>query len=591
MHFIQGLTESNHVSTFCHFMLSIVLLALLTVVSSAQPHDVITGRIVTEEGAGLPGITLTIQPYSDGSPSGPGASSKTATSDAEGNFQFTNLPPRSYTISVQSARGYVLETPFNPSQQKLYRIGDSVTIRMVKGGVITGRVLDANENPVIGIYVTAIRIRDTEGKKTDVSGFSRMRLTDDRGIYRIYGLRPGTYLIAANFGLPTGRTMSAYGDQSPTFHPSSTLDTAVQLTLSTGAELTDVDIRHRGSRGYAISGKVVGGNTSSGNFTSVSTIILYSVQSRALVGLTYTLRSGDESAFAIYSIADGDYEAVASGGGTNGDDYFRSEPRRITVRGSDVTGVELRLLPTASIAGNVVLETKPACDPKRKTEIEEIAMTTKIDEKPKAESPSPTPIHLPTIAANEKGEFRLVNLPPGRHRLEARLPNENLFIKSIAAKSANALPATANSKLSAATDLTLSGALLKPGERLNGVTVTIADGAASVRGKVAPAKDGSKLPARLRVFLVPAEPTAAEDVLRYGEVLTSDGSFAFTNFAPGKYWLLAKPVADNESADRLPPPVAWETVERLKLRKEAEAAKTEIELKTCQRVKDHVLKF
>ncbi|MGH9802882.1 MAG: hypothetical protein ACRD82_21150, partial [Blastocatellia bacterium] len=62
-------------------------------------------------------------------------------------------------------------------------------------------------------------------------------------------------------------------------------------------------------------------------------------------------------------------------------------------------------------------------------------------------------------------------------------------------------------------------------------------------------------------------------------------------FAPGKYWLLARTIPDNESSDRLPSPVAWDAAERAKLRKEAEAAKNEIELKACQRVKDYVLRF
>ena len=578
---------------FYHFLLSILLLALLAVIASAQSRGVISGRVVNDEGAGLPGVTLSLEAIATGSSSSSGGSATKVTSDAEGNFQFTNLTQRSYSISVQSTRGYVRETVSVPNQPQLYRVGDNVTIRMVKGGVITGRVTDANGNPVIGVFVSAIRTRDAEGMKVDVSFGGRLRLTDDRGVYRIYGLRPGTYLVVANSGRLV-MSVSAYGDQSPTYYPSSTQDTAVPITLVAGAEMTGIDIQHRRDPGYVVSGKILGGNTRSGTMIPISTVTIYSVQTGAPAGLTYSQQLNSESGFAMFGIADGEYEIVASNGGTNEDNYFRSEPRRITVRGADVTGLELRLTPMAVIAGNVVLEPKPVCTPSRKTDFEEIAVTTKLDEKPKAESLSPVPIYLPTIAANEKGEFRLVNLRPGRHRLEARLPNENLFIKSITAKSADAAPATsttANSKPVAATDLARSGALLKPGERLTGVTVAIADGAASLRGKAVAAQNANQPLSPLRIHLIPAEPTATDDVLRYGEVLTSDGSFAFTNFAPGKYWLLAKPVADNESADRLPPPIAWDAAEPLKLRKAAEAAKTEIELKACQRVKDHVLRW
>ena len=262
-----------------------------------------------------------------------------------------------------------------------------------------------------------------------------------------------------------------------------------------------------------------------------------------------------------------------------------------------MTGIELRLMPLASIAGKVVLEPSPnACDPKAKPSLEELTLTPRREEKP-TDSPALLQRYQGVFAPSDKGEFKLNRLAAGRYRIETNLPGENWFVKSISSSGSSgasaASPAGASTAAAkpVANDLARLGAMLKSGEKLTGVTVTIADGAASLRGKILPAKDSGKLPARLRIHLIPAEATAADDVLRYGEALTSDGSFAFTNFAPGKYWLLAKPAADNESADRLPPPAAWDAAERLKLRKAAEAAKTEIELKPCQRAKDHVLKF
>ena len=61
--------------------------------------------------------------------------------------------------------------------------------------------------------------------------------------------------------------------------------------------------------------------------------------------------------------------------------------------------------------------------------------------------------------------------------------------------------------------------------------------------------------------------------------------------APGKYWLLAKAVTGNEPVDFPVLLTAWDAAERAKLRRQAEAAKNEIELKACQRVKDQVVPF
>jgi hypothetical protein len=133
---------------------------------------------------------------------------------------------------------------------------------------------------------------------------------------------------------------------------------------------------------------------------------------------------------------------------------------------------------------------------------------------------------------------------------------------------------------------------LKMSEKARGLLVTIAEGAASVSGRVTPASEGAKLPARLRVHLIPAEREAADDVLRYAQTTArSDGSFAFHNLAPGKYWLLARAIADDELPESADRPWAWDNAERVKLRREAESAKVELELQPCQRLSDYALRY
>ena len=141
-------------------------------------------------------------------------------------------------------------------------------------------------------------------------------------------------------------------------------------------------------------------------------------------------------------------------------------------------------------------------------------------------------------------------------------------------------------------DISRAGLEIKSGDKVTGVTVNVAGGAAGLRGKVVSEKEGASLPKRLRVHLAPVDAALANDVLRYVEVLMSnDGSFAFNNLAPGKYWLLARPVPDDEPVDRPPRPLSWDSAERAKLRIEAEKKKIELELKPCQRLKDFSFKF
>jgi hypothetical protein len=119
----------------------------------------------------------------------------------------------------------------------------------------------------------------------------------------------------------------------------------------------------------------------------------------------------------------------------------------------------------------------------------------------------------------------------------------------------------------------------------------VAEDATKFSGRVVPAKEEAKLPSSLRAYLIPAEVATAEDVIRYAETeVRSDGSFDFKHIAPGKYLPHTRQVSEKEAGNDHVGPVAWDAAERAKLRREAAAAKNEIELKPCQRVKDYILR-
>jgi hypothetical protein len=219
---------------------------------------------------------------------------------------------------------------------------------------------------------------------------------------------------------------------------------------------------------------------------------------------------------------------------------------------------------------------------------DEVVVSIRRDDK----TPRPALPGLATEGAPvDKGEFLIRYLEPWRYFIETRLPVESWYVKSIAAAAPSA-PANARRPAAAAPDVASGGVTLKAGEKLSGLTVTVADGAASLSGKVVAAKEGAPLPSRVRLHLVPAEATEAGNALRYAEaIVRPDRSFALNNVAPGRYWLIARAMSDTEPADGTVAPVAWDANERLKLRKEAEALKVEIELTPCQRVAEQIIRF
>ena len=91
--------------------------------------------------------------------------------DGDGNFKFTGLAPRVYSVSASTAKGYVPKpAPVSEMQDSgSHRIGDNVTITLIKGGAITGRVTNALGEPLISVQVNAAMVRGTEGN-TDREG-------------------------------------------------------------------------------------------------------------------------------------------------------------------------------------------------------------------------------------------------------------------------------------------------------------------------------------------------------------------------------------------------------------------------------------
>src|SRR5262245_1280950 len=556
---------------------AIVFIILLITASTAiaQTKGVITGRVVAEDGAGMAGITVLLSVVAiQGSPR------HSTTTDEEGNFRFADRSTVTYTSSVFGSREYVQPPTITGSgERRYYRPGENVQIALIRGGVITGRVTNAAGEPVIGIQVLAIRVREADGWPTGISGGSLQRLTDDRGVYRIYGLQPGGYIVVANSNTNYSGGGAYYGE-APTYHPSSTRDAAAEVAVASGTEASGIDIRYRGEPGHAVSGRMTGVNLAESFAPCV--VYLTHPATGASIDLMYANPS-QGGAFAFYGVPDGEYDLTAERLENDRNDKLASEPRRVAVRGADVTGVELRLSPRAAIEGKVVLDPLPQrCEEKSQPAFEEIILQARRDEAVKA--PLPWQLSFPRdTTAKEKGEFLFKSLDPARYRLRLSLPGESWYLKSITR------PAAAPT---GGADIARSGISLKAGERLSGVTVTIAEGAANLRGRMTPEKEGARLPAKLTVHLVPAETASANDVLRYAETAAErEGAFEFRNMAPGKYRLLARVAPDDEPSDRPSAPAAWDANERAKLRKEAEAMNVEVELKPCQRVTDQVVKY
>jgi len=130
-----------------------------------------------------------------------GGGSRTATTDEDGRYTFADLGAGRYSLSV-SKTGHVGVTfgqtrPGRPGTPIQLTDGEkfAANLQLPRGSVITGTVLDEYGEPTPGTQVRVMRYVMQGGRRTlQQSGNGS---TDDRGIYRVYGLQPGDYIVSA----------------------------------------------------------------------------------------------------------------------------------------------------------------------------------------------------------------------------------------------------------------------------------------------------------------------------------------------------------------------------------------------------------
>ena len=190
---------------------------------------------------------------------GRGQGAPHATTDQTGNYRITNVPAGTYSI-IPMAPSFALED-YVVNNAVAVGEGESVediNFTMVPGGVITGKISDADGKPLIEQYVYVM--------PADIGQFRGVRFegpqrTDDRGIYRVFGLRPGKYRvhIGINESLP-GDSRTPYRQ---TFYPSVTdAAKATVIEVTEGSEAENIDIvAGRPITTFKVSGRVVDAET------------------------------------------------------------------------------------------------------------------------------------------------------------------------------------------------------------------------------------------------------------------------------------------------------------------------------------------
>ncbi|HKR60074.1 MAG TPA: carboxypeptidase regulatory-like domain-containing protein [Pyrinomonadaceae bacterium] len=311
----------------------------------------ISGK-VTIKGKAAPGITVVLRLPSRGQQT---AVALKDTTDQDGKYRITNVPPGTYQV-MPAAPALVLSVdPFGKSL--IMSEGETVEgidFELTRGGVITGRVTDSEDRPLIEEPINLLPVDQNQNAPPFMP--SRVLVqTDDRGIYRIFGIPQGRYRVAVGQSeegsFAGGMRRSRY---KQTFHPAVTDPAkASVIEVTEGSEATNVDISvARSLATFAVSGRIVNGETQQ-SLPNVRLALVKIEGDGRSTSMTSESMAGSTGEFKIENVIPGKYVLFISPR-VKSDLYAEAVP--FDVIDQDVSGLQLKTSRGASVSGLIVLE-------------------------------------------------------------------------------------------------------------------------------------------------------------------------------------------------------------------------------------------
>ncbi|HKG11834.1 MAG TPA: carboxypeptidase regulatory-like domain-containing protein, partial [Pyrinomonadaceae bacterium] len=394
--------------------------------------------------------------------------------DEEGCYKLTNVPPGRYHLTAVSP-GYIFaEGGANEWQQgKVVNVsaGDelkNLDFTLVRGGVVTGRVTDSDGRPVVEEVVTLVLADARERKEKLARPFTAS--TDDRGVYRAWGVAPGRYVVysgRAREDIFQRGVYDAGAFYPQTFSPSATEESQARVVeVTAGGEEDEVDITlAKLTKTHTARGRVVDeeGRAVPGVEIAVGSM---TAGGQRFSGNTFGGSKTDERGeFTVRGLIPGDWGVWASSGdsygGTRGPTY--SDPAVFEVEDSDVSGLEIKMRRGAEVSGTVTLE--GTSDPAVLARFKETWVGVWVNT-------GANSTYVPNYTRFQPaadGSFRLTGLRPGRLMFDLEWPRPKgfslLYVRRDGVEQRE-------------------GMELKAGERVRNVQVAYTYGNAVVRGEV-----------------------------------------------------------------------------------------------------------
>ena len=500
--------------------------------------------------------------------SSPDIGTKTALTDAQGLYEFKDLPAGRFTVAV-SKSGFVpvqygQTRPFEPGRPidlADAQVLEKTDVALPRGSAVSGRIVDEFGEPVSDVSVSAMRMQYSGGRRR-MTQAGRNSTTNDLGQFRVFGLPPGEYYVSATLrtldtmimdmlggsghGGPSGSNNSA--GYAATYYPGTpNAAEAQRISLALGQEMSGADIQLQPVRLARITGTAVG---SDGKPMSSAMVMLVPTMKEAMAmmpgGTSQTDKDGN---FTLSGVAPGEYSLQAQSlaalmsaashaltmlGGSDGAAAPAPQPMErefatasLTVAGEDITGLLITGTRGAKATGRIVFEGGEK--PEAITSLRLMAGPTDADTMPPAAS------MFGMSSVKETGVFEVDGLVGGRVFRFANMP-KGWFLKRVTHDG---------------DDVTDKGYDFKPGNDVEGFEIVLTTRSQIVTGSVT--NDKGEPQKEYTVVVFPEDRDKWSIVAsrwRASARPDQQGQFKMTDLPAGKYLAIAvEYVAEGEWTD------------------------------------------
>ena len=325
-----------------------------------KPEDlcIIEGQVTNlATGAPLRKVELTLRGTERGT-AGAMPNTYTAASDAGGNFSIKDVEPGKYRLSAQRTgfvnSQYGSRGPMRGGTTLTLGTGQrlkDLSLRLTPQAVITGRVVDENNDPIASASVRTMRYSYQMGRRQLLAAGSAN--TNDLGEYRIYGLAPGRYYLAAKESenswestVDASASPQAEGYVTTYYPGAKDSTTAVPIEVGAGAQMRGINLTMAKARTFRIRGHVEGRPQAQISFAPSGQPQWMSIDQQ-------NRETGPKGTFELDGILPGVYTLTATSWSENKNLSARQE---VDVGESNIDNIVLVLTSGCEVSGHLTVE-------------------------------------------------------------------------------------------------------------------------------------------------------------------------------------------------------------------------------------------